>query len=117
MKFSLNVLFIALTFGISSCTQKHETPNLGIATIEKGRSRAISSHAPTIGSNADRIKTIKPGETVEIANIKGPAIINHIWLTFNESRPNWLEPDGSANPSQIVLRMYWDDAGFLGKQP
>ena len=110
MKFSLNVLFIALTFGISSCTQKHETPNLGIATIEKGRSRAISSHAPTIGSNADRIKTIKPGETVEIANIKGPAIINHIWLTFNESRPNWLEPDGSANPSQIVLRMYWDDA-------
>ena len=84
--------------------------DLGLATIEKGRSKAVSSHAPTAGSNGDRISSIKPGETSEIANIKGPGIINHIWLTFNEARPNWLNPKGSANPAEIVLRIYWDNA-------
>ena len=91
-----------------SCSGGNNYPDLGLATIEKGRSRAISSHAPSPGSNADRMQYIKVGETAEIANIKGPAIINHIWLTFNEARPNWLEAGGSASPAEIVLRIYWD---------
>ncbi len=38
------------------------------------------------------------------------SLIIHIWLTFDEARPNWLESNGSAQPDEIVLRMYWDDA-------
>ena len=104
-----NLLFLIPFFALLSCTDRQNTPDLGLASIEKGRSSAVSSHAPTAGSNADRIKYINPGETTEIAKIKGPAIINHIWLTFNESRPNWLEPKGSANHAEIVLRIYWDN--------
>lgn len=98
-----------LIFAFLSCTGRKDMPYLGLATIEKGKSKAVTSHAPTAGSNADRITYIKPGETAVIANINGPGVINHIWLTFNEARPNWLEPKGSANPAEIVLRIYWDN--------
>ncbi len=84
-----------------------------LAVIKAGKSKAITSADPNPDSNADRIKYIAPGETKILADIKGPAVINHIWLTFNEARPNWLEANGSARPDEIVLRMYWDD----GKDP
>jgi len=73
-----------------------------------GRSKAITSADPNENSNEDRIKYIEAGETKEIADIKGAGVIRHIWLTFNEARPNWLEAGGSARPDEIVIRMYWD---------
>ena len=76
--------------------------------IKPGRSAAVTSADPNPNSNADRIKYIAPGETRVLADIQGPAVIRHIWLTFNEARPNWLEAGGSARPDEIVLRMYWD---------
>lgn len=107
----IRILLIGTTaLLILSCGNMKKNPDLGLALIRDGRSRAMSSHAKSDSSNLDRIRYIKPGETVEIANLKGPAIINHIWLTFNEARPNWLEPNGSANPAEIVIRMYWDGA-------
>jgi len=112
MKHRLHAYIEAITVFFAvlvSCSGSHENHDLGIAAVVNGRSGAVSSHAPDF-SNADRLQYIKPGETAELANIKGPAIINHIWLTFNEARPNWLEAGGSANPAEIVLRIYWDDA-------
>jgi len=84
-----------------------------LALVKPGRPRAVTSAHPDPNSNKDRIGIVKPGETVTLADIKGPAVINHIWLTFNEARPNWLEAEGSARPDEIVLRIYWDD----GKEP
>jgi hypothetical protein len=78
--------------------------------IKPGKSRAITSTDPSFHGNADRIRYITPGETKVLADIKGPAVIRHLWLTFNEARPNWLEAGGSAAPDEIVLRMYWDGA-------
>jgi hypothetical protein len=78
--------------------------------IRPGKSRAVTSSDPNLNSNADRIRYVAPGETKVLADIKGPAIVRHIWLTFNEARPNWLEAGGSAAPNEIVLRMYWDEA-------
>lgn len=81
-----------------------------LVEVQPGRARAVTSTDPNFSGNADRIKYIRPGETKVLADIKGPAIIRHIWLTFNEARPNWLEATGSAAPNEIVLRMHWDDA-------
>jgi hypothetical protein len=81
-----------------------------LAKVKKGRSYAVTSSDPDFRSNLDRVTYIKPGETLVLADIQGPAVIQHIWLTFNEARPNWLEKGGSANPAEIVLRMYWDDS-------
>lgn len=41
---------------------------------------------------------IAPHETVTLAEIEGPAAIQHIWLTVH---PTWWR--------RLVLRMYWDD--------
>lgn len=78
--------------------------------VKPGLARAVTSADPNPNSNADRITYITPGEARVLADIKGPAVIRHIWLTFNDARPNWLEAGGSARPDEIVLRMYWDDA-------
>lgn len=97
--------FFAIIFVACSST----TPDLGLATIKEGRSRGVSSHALG-GSNADRIQYIQPGDTAVIFDVSGPGVINHIWLTFNEARPNWLEKEGSASPAELIIRMYWDGA-------
>ena len=75
-----------------------------------GKARAVTSTDPNWDGNYDRIHYITPGETKVLADIEGPAVIRHIWLTFNEARPNWLEAGGSAACNEIVLRMYWDDS-------
>jgi len=85
----------------------------GLLKVSSGRSRAVTSTDPSFTGNADRWKYIMPGETKVLADIKGPAVIRHIWLTFSEARPNWLEAGGSAAPDEIVLRMYWDG----GREP
>ncbi|MGZ5498305.1 MAG: glycoside hydrolase family 172 protein [Candidatus Aminicenantales bacterium] len=82
----------------------------GLMKLKPGRSRAVTSTDPSFTGNADRLKYIAPGETKVLADIKGPGVIRHIWLTFNEARPNWLESGGSASPDEIVIRMYWDGA-------
>ena len=75
-----------------------------------GKARAVTSTDPDWNGNYDRIHYITPGETKVLADIEGPAVIRHIWLTFNDARPNWLEAGGSAACNEIVLRMYWDGA-------
>lgn len=78
--------------------------------VQPGRARAVTSTDPNYNGNYDRITYVYPDQTRVLADIKGPGVIRHIWLTFNEARPNWLEAGGSAGPNEIVLRMYWDGA-------
>ncbi len=80
-----------------------------LATVRDAVSRRVSSAAPEPWSNRDN-RRIAPGETFTLASIKGPGVIRHLWLTFAESSPSWLSNVGSADPSEIVLRMYWDGA-------
>jgi len=80
-----------------------------LTRVQQGRSKAVTSSAADFNSNYDRRTYIEAGETMVLADIAGPAVINHIWLTFSEARPNWLEADGSAHPGEMILRMYWDD--------
>jgi hypothetical protein len=73
------------------------------------RGIACISSAIQSGQQHGPYPVFHPGETKVLADIQGPAVIRHIWLTFNEARPNWLEATGSARPDEIVLRMYWDE--------
>ncbi len=101
---------ILLLFAFTALTQEDSTGLLSdLIQVQKGRTKAVTSSDPDFNSNYDRRTYIEPGETMVLADINGPAIINHIWLTFNDARPNWLEKYGSARPDEIVLRMYWDD--------
>ncbi|HPU08055.1 MAG TPA: DUF2961 domain-containing protein [Thermogutta sp.] len=72
-----------------------------------GRSLRVSSAAPKRSSNFDN-RRIPPGEKLVLADITGPGIIQHIWMTFPVPEPSWLGREGNANHSELVLRMYWD---------
>lgn len=101
-------IFVSLAIFISLGIQSQDLNSL--KQIKTGRAKAVTSADPDNNSNADRIRYINAGESKVIADIKGPATINHIWLTFNEARPNWLESGGSARPDELVVRIFWDDA-------
>jgi hypothetical protein len=103
-----------LLIGVLACQTAAQAQNDAglsqLTRVQSGRSKAVTSSAEDFNSNYDRRTYIEPGETMVLADIRGPAVINHIWLTFNDARPNWLEEFGSADPGEIVLRMYWDGA-------
>jgi hypothetical protein len=105
---TVSILAGALAWPLPSLAQG-ATGLSALIQAQAGRTKAITSSDPDFRSNLDRRTYIQPGETMTLADIRGPAIINHVWLTFNDARPNWLEAGGSANPAEIVLRMYWDD--------
>jgi hypothetical protein len=80
-----------------------------LAALRPGRSARVSSAAPGRSSNADN-RRILPGKKLVLAEIAGPATIQHIWMTFPEPGPSWLGREGNANHSELVLRIYWDGA-------
>ncbi len=109
----LGIIVLAVVLFVPAFSQDKAGALSDLARIQKGRSAAVTSSEPDFRSNLDRVTYIHPGETLVMADIQESGIIQHIWLTFNEARPNWLEKDGSARPDEIVLRMYWDDADQL----
>ena len=58
-------------------------------------------------NNLDRPDRIEAGETYVMADLKGPGVITHIWLTFLQEPHFWVT-DGAANGQEMLLRIYWD---------
>lgn len=58
-------------------------------------------------NNLDRPDRIEAGETHVIADLEGPGIITHIWMTFLHE-PHFWATDGAANHQEMLLRIYWD---------
>ena len=86
-----------------------QTNDLDALTRPKAaRSRRVTSTNAKDPSNRDNV-WVKAGETFTLCDLVGPGVIRHIWLTFSESSPNWLAKDGAADPSEPVLRRYWDN--------
>lgn len=65
------------------------------------RAKRESSYDRT-GGNAD-FAAIPKGETLTLAEIKGPGQIAHIWFTINC-------PDDRHDLRRLILRVYWDGA-------
>lgn len=89
-----------------------------LPVIDGGRSRSISMENPTgekgkggmasgvLGpgrKGCPAIRNLPSGQTRILADVDGPGIIQHIWITISE------ESDaGYFTLSDVVLRMYWD---------
>src|SRR4249920_2629589 len=58
-----------------------------------------SSNNPDPGSNDDSKRPI-PGETITLADLEGPGIVTHIWLTIAANEYGW--------PRLLRLRVYYD---------
>ena len=69
----------------------------------QGKHKRVSSY-DTTGGNDDRIY-IEPGKTVTIADLAGPGVITHLWMTHMND--GFKEEKNSLR--KIVLSAYWDD--------
>lgn len=108
------ILFSLLTFYIfllSGCKPGSEfTGPMGhLVKKQPGISLRTSSANPNRSSNRDMVN-IKPGEKLTLANINGSGSIRHLWMTFPAPDSSWLCTNGCSNHSQLVIRMYWDNA-------
>lgn len=70
---------------------------------EKGKGGQAASKLGESRKGSPCLKKIKAGETRVLAEIDGPGIINHIWLTVTDK----TEADFFVL-RDLVLRMYWD---------
>lgn len=91
----------------------------GLALLRKGKSRSINWENPTgekgkggtAASNlgpsrkgSPCIPHVRAGECITLAEIEGPGVIQHIWITVTDrasEKNRYLLRD-------LVLRMYWD---------
>ncbi len=80
-----------------------------LTRVREARSARVASNHPEAWSNSDN-RRVPPGATHTVAEIAGPGVVRHIWLTFPESGPSWLSNAGCAAPDEVVVRMYWDGA-------
>ncbi|MBD3185073.1 DUF2961 domain-containing protein, partial [Candidatus Poribacteria bacterium] len=72
-----------------------------------GRNRRISSNEqPNWNDGNFDMTPIPPGEVLEMPVLKGPGVINHIWLTSHAGGANEL--------NALSLRIYWDDSDEPG---
>jgi len=58
-----------------------------------------SSNDPDLRSNDDSVRPI-PGETAVLADLTGPGVVSHVWLTVADSEYGW--------PRLLRLRVYYD---------
>ena len=72
---------------------------LGLAQLKDfGAWRSSSNHADP-GSNDDSKRPL-PGETIVLADLQGPGVITHMWITVAANEYGW--------PRLLRLRVYYD---------
>jgi len=74
---------------------------LGFAQLKSFTAHRVSSNNADSTSNDDSKRPI-PGETTVLADLKGPGVISHIWLTVAGNEYGW--------PRLLRLRVYYDDS-------
>ena len=70
-----------------------------LARLKNYTAHRVSSGNRYVGSNDDS-KRIMPGETLVMADLPGPGVVNHIWLTAADNEFAW--------PRLVRLRVYYD---------
>ena len=85
--------------------RKSRAVNAENPTGEKGKGGMASSNLGPSRKGSPCLKDIPSGETVTLADIEGPGIINHIWITVTNKT---TEADCFVL-SDLIIRIYWDD--------
>ncbi len=78
---------------------------LDIARIKDYAAYRSSSNNVDLGSNDDSKRPI-PGETITLADLTGPGVVTHIWLTVAANEYAW--------PRLLRFRVYYDGSPIPG---
>lgn len=77
-----------------------QTPDLlDLPRLKTFSAHRVSSNNRFVGSNDDS-KRIMPGETFVMADLQGPGVVSHIWITVADNEYAW--------PRLARLRVYYD---------
>jgi hypothetical protein len=95
--FSLNDL--ATISGVSSRSVTAENP-----TGAPG-SGGTASSALGVGRKGRPAFSLEAGGTIVLADVEGPGVIRHIWMTVPDKTPS----GGPFVLRDLILRVYWDD--------
>src|SRR5512138_2751175 len=99
----IRLLLLALIFiPFTSCQRPaswHLSDPFALTQPKDFIARRSSSNNPDWNSNDDSKRPI-PGETTVLADLRGPGVVNHIWLTIADNEYGW--------PRLLRLRVYYD---------
>jgi hypothetical protein len=94
---------VLLTFASVSATAQTANndflDSLGLARLKNYSSHRVSSGNRYVLSNDDS-KRIMPGQTFVMADLSGPGMITHVWLTVADNEFGW--------PRLVRLQVYYD---------
>ncbi len=94
---------ITLMIGAAaSCGRRTESPSsdpFSLTRLHDYQAYRASSNNPDHNSNDDSKRPI-PGETVTLADLAGPGVVTHIWLTVAANEYAW--------PRLLRLQVYYD---------
>jgi hypothetical protein len=93
---------LGLAAGVGANAQQTPLPPLdalAFAQMKDAKAERVSSSSPNPGSNNDSKQPI-PGETIVLADLQGPGVVTHIWLTIAANEYAW--------PRLVRLRVYYD---------
>jgi hypothetical protein len=93
------VFLLASGFAFAQSPLTDMTDSLGLARLKDYSAARVSSGNKYVASNDDS-KRIMPGETLVMADLKGPGMVTHIWLTVADNEFGW--------PRLLRIRVYYD---------
>ena len=93
------ILLVAGCTGESKPSTGGAFDGVGFAQMREFSAHRVSSDNPDTSSNDDSKRPI-PGETITLADLKGPGVVSHIWLTIAGNEYGW--------PRLLRLRVYYD---------
>jgi len=97
--FLLAALFILPLAAVAQMQKTSPLDPLDYARLKTFSAYRTSSNNLLVTSNDDS-KHPQPGETFVLADLKGPGIVNHIWLTIADNEYAW--------PRLLRVRVYYD---------
>jgi hypothetical protein len=94
-------VLVVFTLGVPSGGQAQGTSfdPLGLSRLKDFGAWRVSSNNADPASNDDSKRPI-PGETVVLANLNGPGVVTHLWITVAANEYGW--------PRLLRLRVYYD---------
>jgi hypothetical protein len=92
-------LFLAALAGCDGTPPPGYPDPYGLTTPKDFTAHRASSNNADWSSNDDSKRPI-PGETTVLADLQGPGVITHIWMTIADSEYGW--------PRLLRLRIYYD---------
>src|SRR5678815_65838 len=89
-------------FGAAGAAQAPDAAPFSLLDLPRMKTftaHRVSSNNRFVGSNDDS-KRIMPGETYVMADLHGPGVVSHIWITVADNEYAW--------PRLVRLRVYYD---------